>query len=698
MLLAAIVALGGCADGGVLNVGSNTQGLSPSDTAIRQFLGPASAQYATVESYSLTYPHTKATAHFGIYRHVATGELAKFVFDDAGTPTSAPEMQAQDLAKKRALYGPFDPDFLATVQKAPATSHDVVIGYSTPVPPKPAILSDPTITLADVDSALKTRRQQQSALLSPARLQLLSFLASNNATVVDAPVDMPYVRAHVSASSLLAMAKAVPAIESIGPAEQSSPDPAATQFFWASDDLEAKETFLDVGKHANGIKIGLFESVAGCGVWYYKDFYGVGHPDGFKEFTDVVHRSAPAINGCNVLEEGAQCLSACDKQVGVCRGGICAAWHMTASLSYIGSTYPFTGSDHDRLSNQAKIFVGNTGSVTDKYYWFDANGVRLVNNSETKHSTDAQNWYVRNEYITITHPAGNEAASPTPPDCSVNAICVGAGEMVTSINDTDHWKTDPRDDSNKYMVNGYHNHYKNGYQLRSYPDVEKPDLIAMIGPQFDPISADWHGCDGTSCAAPTVAGLAGLLQEHAPFTASWPELVRPLLMASAVSHNVEGAQLSLNSGSDERDGAGVPVASVLKKIIDNQWYVKGPLYPSSFDSNNEYEATTVSVPAGQGVRVVLGYLHCVPSLGPYSDNEYLAVDLDLILEVDGQLVGWSWSSNNSLESWEWNNSYGTTKTVHIIIKKYGTWQSCNGLQREYFGVAWAKHNGSYIVP
>ena len=517
----------------MLDLGSSTQNLTPADAAIRQLLGPASAQYATLQSYSLTYPHTKTTAYFGIYRNLVTGKLAKFVFDDKGAPTSAPEMQAQDLAKKRALYGPFDPDFLATLQMAPSASYDVVIGYSSPVPPKPAVVSDPAITLAGVDAALKARRQQQAAFLAP---------------------------------------------------------------------------------------------------------------------------------------------------------------------THIGATYPFTGSDQDRLSNQAKIYVGNTGTVSQKYAWFDANGVRLVNNSEYKNSTDAQNWYVRNEYITVTHPAGNYSVSgPKPVTCAANAVCVGSGHMVTSPEDTDHWKTDPQDNSNKYAVDEWHNYYLNGYQERSFPDVEKPDLTVMNGWDLDIGTNQWTGCAETSCAAPTVAGLVGLLQEHAPFTLLWPELVRPLLMTSAVSHNVEGAQLSLNSGSDERDGAGVPVASVLKKIIDNQWYVKGPLYPSSFDANNEYEAAMVSVPAGQGVRVVLGYLHCAP-LDDYNDNEFLAVDLDLVLEVDGQLVGWSWSSNNSLESWEWTNSLGSTKTVHIIIRKYGTWQSCNGLQREYFGVAWAKHNGSYIVP
>lgn len=147
---------------------------------------------------------------------------------------------------------------------------------------------------------------------------------------------------------------------------------------------------------------------------------------------------------------------------------------------------------------------------------------------------------------------------------------------------------------------------------------------------------------------------------------------------------------------DEKDGAGIPVASVLKKIIDNAWYDKGALYPSSFDSASEYHGPTVTLQPGQGVRVVLGYTHCSEVFNTDMDGEFLAVDLDLQLRVNGHNIGWSWSSNNSLEFWEYGNSSGSPQNVEIIVKRFGSWQNCNGEAREYYGIAWAKHT-NYIV-
>lgn len=125
------------------------------------------------------------------------------------------------------------------------------------------------------------------------------------------------------------------------------------------------------------------------------------------------------------------------------------------------------------------------------------------------------------------------------------------------------------------------------------------------------------------------------------------------------------------------------------------WYEKGFLTPSSFGSGSR-KGPTVTIPSGQTIRFVMGWLHCVEQSGETDDGEFLAADFDIKLREGtvstGPVLVISQSSNNSLEALQYANTTGQAKQVSLWIEQYGgsgAWQTCNGEKREYYGIAYA---------
>jgi len=69
------------------------------------------------------------------------------------------------------------------------------------------------------------------------------------------------------------------------------------------------------------------------------------------------------------------------------------------------------------------------------------------------------------------------------------------------------------------------------------------------------VTAEGITGNGTSGAAPQVAGASAQLQEYAPALQIAPEAIRSILMAGA-NENVDGGRLDLGDSVDDRDGAG----------------------------------------------------------------------------------------------------------------------------------------------
>lgn len=107
----------------------------------------------------------------------------------------------------------------------------------------------------------------------------------------------------------------------------------------------------------------------------------------------------------------------------------------------------------------------------------------------------------------------------------------------------------------------------------------------------------------------SLGGMVAVLQGQWPTALTWPEVVRSILMVSALSHNVDDSQLSSNGGVDEEDGAGVPVAQNIKYIIDKGNLRTFTLPPSQF-SYNQYDPGVLFT-LQPGERYVLPYFGCI---------------------------------------------------------------------------------------
>jgi hypothetical protein len=97
-------------------------------------------------------------------------------------------------------------------------------------------------------------------------------------------------------------------------------------------------------------------------------------------------------------------------------------------------------------------------------------------------------------------------------------------------------------------------------------DREKPEISAPgTGIRMLSNGFPWGGQtdNGTSFAAPMVAGTAARLIQRKPFLGIWPEQLRAILMSSAVN-NVEGA-----TRLSDVDGAGMMAVNTAARILDD---------------------------------------------------------------------------------------------------------------------------------
>jgi hypothetical protein len=149
--------------------------------------------------------------------------------------------------------------------------------------------------------------------------------------------------------------------------------------------------------------------------------------------------------------------------------------------------------------------------------------------------------YARNGNDTIVVAAGNFNTGTTyvsSPGLSWNVITVGAYD---NIENTD-WSDDVMWSESKW---------------RNPPntDREKPEVVAPgVAISATELDNNQTAANGTSAAAPQVAGLAALLINRDINLDYWPESLKAIIMASA-THNIEGPT-GIPSGQDLKDGAG----------------------------------------------------------------------------------------------------------------------------------------------
>lgn len=199
-------------------------------------------------------------------------------------------------------------------------------------------------------------------------------------------------------------------------------------------------------------------------------------------------------------------------------------------------------------------------------FWAIVQGADVINasgnvennppNPHLNWSDRALDYYARTFNRIITKSAGNINGHITSPGKGWNVLTVGG----TNDEGTGYWADDGR-----YINSSYINPDPSG------SDREKPEIVA---PGTDITMYDLNNTvtsaprDGTSYAAPQVAGLATLLIDRNPNLLDSAPALRSIIMASAV-HNLDGPTTT-NSGDDLWDGAGAIDAALADQIAQTK--------------------------------------------------------------------------------------------------------------------------------
>jgi subtilisin family serine protease len=264
-------------------------------------------------------------------------------------------------------------------------------------------------------------------------------------------------------------------------------------------------------------------------------------------------------------------------------------------------------------------------------------------------------YVVRYRDPTIAVIAGNNGNQPphlyyvNSPGKAYNAITVGGFEDKN----TPSWG-----DDEMWPESCYRDPYVDGYNPNYPREHRKPDVVAVghdVTVIYDTLGDDYVSVDGTSYAAPQVAGLAALLIQRYPWLRTNPEAIKAIIMASALNEVWEWA-----GPYDYRDGAGGISAAFAFAVHDRGGWAHHIIHditdlsdPSNVFNGNEsdydfkgsdtaiWDAGTNSYARrGERVRAVLCW-----NSNPDGANldgvgtDELSTDLDLrIVDPDGALV------------------------------------------------------------
>jgi subtilisin family serine protease len=318
--------------------------------------------------------------------------------------------------------------------------------------------------------------------------------------------------------------------------------------------------------------------------------------------------------------------------------------------------------------------------------WAIDNGAFIINNSwgfNTKGQMDDTARYfdrvVRYSRRTVVCAAGNERYPygigkdnyVISPAIGYNAIAVGA----IDDHDTDNWDDDAMAEYSSFRD-----------PISQYGDREKPELVAVGSAKPGEKRNQWgwayqdndcrmksttmehpwvgyFGDYGTSFSSPAVAGAAALLMQENQDLKYWPEVIKAVLMASAV-HNVEG-----ESRLSEYDGAGAVVLSTAYETVKLRRMWGRTVFQQDFPVHYQFDAKK-----GQRVRIAIAW-----SSDP--DSSYPPSDLDLGVSGPG---GRGWSSSS------YDNPY---EIVDFIAPADGTYMATIQdtrlwLDFEYLGFAY----------
>jgi hypothetical protein len=388
----------------------------------------------------------------------------------------------------------------------------------------------------------------------------------------------------------------------------------------------------------------------------------------------------------------------CLRYLGQTRPGFLGVWHhATLAASIIASDHPtHKGMAPDATVHSAGMDADTEAAAVQALQWalgFNPGvAADVVNVSWGKGVKRDMRWSDRSfDYWARNHNRMIVAAAGNTPECTTylcspakgwNVMSVGAYNDVNNAN----WSDDTMADFSSYI---------NPSGDREKPEVVAPGIqITGIGQNGGLITLD-----GTSFAAPQVAGLAALLIDRHTSLLTWPEASRAIIMASAV-HNIEGPS-GIPTGQELKDGAGGIDAALADVTAKTQWTsptspCTDPCWWGIYHDNTAFPVGTYQYryfKASRGERIrtaIWWWSHADCPDQAHCSYDRLDTDFQLgVLDPDGQWVPGAWSAS-------WDNNY---ELVDFTAPKTGQYKIAVYKERDdededdlddYFGLAWVK--------
>lgn len=276
---------------------------------------------------------------------------------------------------------------------------------------------------------------------------------------------------------------------------------------------------------------------------------------------------------------------------------------------------------------------------------------------------------VWNDWRSVTPAAGNSGGALGAPGVAYNVVSVGG------IDDRDTpWHGD----------DGIYGNTSWQDPPSVHNDREKPEVSAVamrILTTEDSTYGQWitvpgAGYNGTSYAAPAVAGAIARLIDRKGFLFTWPEEVKAIVMAASARRVFDATVDTDNSGVDVKEGVGTIVVPLAEKIVSENWHFGDYLTRNSFPYNQHFYAEK-----GDIVRVAIAW-------DAHTDASYTTVsleaDLDLhIYDPNGTRVAFSVS---------WDNPYEIVEFTAPLTGNYRArvrdWRFDG--RYEWLGLAWSR--------
>ena len=381
-----------------------------------------------------------------------------------------------------------------------------------------------------------------------------------------------------------------------------------------------------------------------------------------------------------------------------------AAIMVGKSVTYDGNTYEgivpdaelysYAITDRSSLYIAVEFLIGNCG-------------VEIINMSanfydDLGYYTSLSQWidhiaYKHDVHFVIT--AGNKSNSPDSyvPTTAMayNAITVGNYENIYTATEDTNDTNATNDTNNRYTLTSHAPSTLQDQLLnRAYFRINSDSCYKTENGQCKPdISAEGENIgygalegDGTSFAAPQVAGIVAQLCSKYPSLLTKQNTVKAILAASAV-YRVNGEDSYSDVGLLDKQGAGIVNSRAAYAVL-----LGGKYMDITLPNTTQYYTTTITVPSNYTyLRVAMAWIKkngaSGESCSTVNDQDLANLKLEVFegTGTNGTPIRTSDASNNNLELVQFPVNGGGTYTIRITNQSYNN-TSIVGSQ--YISLAW----------